>query len=287
MSIKHILVPLSGDRHTPHVPLCALKLAQRLVAHVTVTDTVGDSSVYIDPGAAGMVPEYYEEIQQSLDKAQAHKRDRARKSFDDAVAMTKVAIVDRPTCAGPSTYWIDGSTMQGMAVKIMGRLADLIVIDRPGEEGGVAELQALEAAVFVVRRPVLVVPDGVSDIGKTVAVAWNGSVEAADAVTRALDLLEPGSVVTIIQVGEIRPTVRNRRGLLWLISGGTGSKQTCAEVADQPKATGKLILETAKAAGAGLLIMGAYTHSRLREMLLGGVTDHMLKKADIPLLLAH
>lgn len=59
------------------------------------------------------------------------------------------------------------------------------------------------------------------------------------------------------------------------------------QIADQPEATGKLILKTAKAAKAGLLIFGPYTHSRLREKLLGGVTDHMLKKAIIPVLMAH
>ncbi len=287
MSIKHILVALSGEAAASHVPLCALNLARRLSAHVTATDTVGDATIYFDSTGVGLAPADYQQIQSAMDKAQAHNRARARKAFDDAVAVAKVPIVDRPSCDGTSALWVDGSTLGGSAVTALGRLADLVVIDRPGEKGGIADLDSMETAVFTVHRPVLVVPHGVSEIGETAAIAWNGSAEAANAVERALDLLAPSTKVAIIQVGELRPAAASPEELITYLGWHGFKSVEYHHIADEPKATGKLVLKTAKAVGAGLLIMGAYTHSRFREMLLGGVTDHILKKTHIPVLLAH
>jgi len=285
MTIKHILVPLTGNGNASHVPLCAFRLAQRLNAHVMGTDTIGDPEIYMDPMGVSMSPEYFAEIQQVLAKAQKQKRDRARKAFDEAVAITKLPIVDKPTCGGPSTYWMNDGTLDGAPVAALGRLTDLIVVNRPGEYG-VADRQAVEDAIFAARRPVLVLPHGVSEIGKHAAIAWNGSPEAANAVEGAFDLLEPGTKITIIQVGEIRPGGTSAADLADYL-GWHCFESGLVQVADQPKATAQLIVNTAKKAGAGLLIMGAYTHSRLREMVLGGVTEHMLKKADIPVLMVH
>jgi len=286
MTVKNILVPLTGGGSANHVPLGAFRLAQRLNAHVTGTDTVGDPEVYVDPAGVGLSLAYYAEIQEVLDKAQQQRRDRARKAFDEAVAIAKLPIVDKPTCGGPSTYWIDGSKLDGATVAALGRLTDLVVVNRPGENGGVAEREALEDAVFTARRPVLMLPPGISDIGKHAAIAWNGSPEAANAVAGALDLLEPGTKITIIQVGEIRPGGTSAADLADYLGWHCFESELC-QVDDQPKATARLILNTAKKLGVGLIIMGAYTHSRLRESVLGGVTDEMLKKADVPVLMVH
>ncbi|TAL03253.1 MAG: universal stress protein [Rhodospirillaceae bacterium] len=286
MTIKHILVPLTGAGHENHVPLCALRVAQRLNAHVMAMDTVGDPEVYIDPAGVGMSPAYYGEIQEALDKAQAQKRARARKAFDEAVAITKVPIVDKPTCGGPSTYWITGSKNENATVAAMGRLTDLVVVNRPGANDGFAERESLEDAVFAAHRPALVVPHGITEISKDAAIAWNGSPEAANAVERALELLEPGSKITIIQVGEIQSGGTPVSELVDYLGWHCFQSEVC-QIADQPKATARLILHAAKKAGVGLLIMGAYTHSRLREMILGGVTDQMLKTTDIPVLMVH
>lgn len=284
MAIKHILVPLTGESNAAHVVICALKLAQRLSAHITVTDTAGDPRMFIgvDPtdGIASV------EVYRLLEEVQENKRAQARKSFDEAVAITKVAIVDKLPGTGSSAGWFDGRTVRGATVTTLGRLADLVVVNRPGDKGGVSDHEAIEIAVFSERRPVLIVPPGAPEIGQHAAIAWNGSVEAADAVERSLDLLAPGSTLTIIQVGDIRPGGAPAKDLMAYL-GWHGLTSELRQVADQPQATGKLILKTAQAAGAGLLIMGAYTHSRLRERLLGGVTNHVLKKAGIPVLLAH
>lgn len=83
MAIKHILVALTGEGNAAHVPLCALKLAKRLSAHVTATDTVADPRTYIslDPTGFSAPPNSYGDIYRDLEKLLEHKRALARKSL--------------------------------------------------------------------------------------------------------------------------------------------------------------------------------------------------------------
>ena len=285
MAIRQILVPLTGHREAVDTVTCALTLAQRLGAHVTVTDTTAPVGPYIDAVGMPMAPMAYDEVMKALEAARSQAQKRARHCFDAAVAATKVPIADHPPCVAASTTWAETADFVGSAISRLGCMADLIVASRPGADG-IAELEVLEDAIFTVRRPVLVVPPRVTAIAGDVAVAWNGSLEAADALERALDLFAPGTRVALLQVGELAPGgVPAEEAVTYL--GWHGFTATVKTLPDHPKATAQILLREAKAARAGLLVMGAYTHSRLREMVLGGVTATMLKQADLSLLMAH
>jgi len=283
MSIKRILVPLTGYSEATETVLCALALAQRLHAHVTVTETTVGPMPYLEN--ADMTGISYAETMKAMEDGRRHAQVRARQCFDKAVAASKVAVVDRPPHDGASVAWVDSAPFEGNVISHLGRMSDLVVARRPGDVP-MADIDVLEAAIFSVRRPVLLVPPHHGALGSGIAVAWNGSLEAADALERAVDVHVTGAAVTLIQVGELPaggvPAQEAVNYLAW-----HGVVASVKVVADEPKATAMVLMREAKASGAGLLVMGAYSHSRLREMVFGGVTAHMIAKSVMPVLLAH
>lgn len=138
-------------------------------------------------------------------------------------------------------------------------------------------------------RPVLLVPRSgrFPTIGKRVLVAWNGSVEAAKAVTAALPLLRGAEQVTLAVLGHSADTLGESPGAdiaLYLARHGVN-----VEVLRRPEAAdpGEAILSLAADFNVDLLVMGAYGHSRFREMMLGGATRTILATATLPVLMAH
>ena len=286
MPIKHILAPLTGDREAYHVPLCALKLADELKAHVTAASIPLPTASYVLP-EAGIAPGAYAGLLSSLENVNAGRSAKARQLFDRAVAETKLAIVDTPVCAHGSTHWVDGTKLADSTIFALSRLVDLVVIDTPDPKGGTSEVEIFEDAIFTARRPVLIVPKGTSQIlRKNAAVAWNGSAEAIASVKQALDLLEPGAKITIIQVGEVERGGAAAEELADYL-GWHCFEPVIRRVSDKPSGTANIIMTEAKGVGASLLIMGAYTHGRMREMFLGGVTREFLASTDLPLFMAH
>jgi nucleotide-binding universal stress UspA family protein len=138
-------------------------------------------------------------------------------------------------------------------------------------------------------RPVLLVPRAgrFPTIGKRVMVAWNGSVEAAKAVTAALPLLRGAEQVTLAVLGNSADTLGESPGAdiaLYLARHGVN-----VEVLRRPEPAdpGAAILSLAADFNVDLLVMGAYGHSRFREMMLGGATRTILATATLPVLMAH
>jgi nucleotide-binding universal stress UspA family protein len=158
------------------------------------------------------------------------------------------------------------------------RFADLIVasLDDP----------AIEELVLGVRCPVLAVPRGTPMLtfDAPVLVAWDGGHESANALRAALPFLAKASAVHILTVREKDDTFPAVDAACYLSRHGIH-----AEVREQER-NGSIaftIEEAARAVDAGLIVMGLFGHSRLRELLMGGVSREMLDRSQIPLLLAH
>jgi nucleotide-binding universal stress UspA family protein len=287
MSIKHILVALTGETDSTNVPSGAFNLAQRLAAHVTGVDTVRDEPMYPDTSFAGVASAYHIELAKTYDIVKKQMRDTARETFEKARTHRGIALADKPTGEqGATASWLDSASIAGDPITTAGRLADLIVLEQSEKRGTVAHFNAIESAIFAARRPALLLPTDHSELGSRAAIAWNGSPEAADAVERALPLMVGSKEVDIIQVGEIKPEGASVDNLVNYL-GWHGFVSRIHDVADKPKSTAKLILQQAEHVDADFLIMGAYSRSPLREMIFGGVTQHVIKSAAMPVLLAH
>jgi nucleotide-binding universal stress UspA family protein len=133
---------------------------------------------------------------------------------------------------------------------------------------------------------VLVVPPGeVKMPGKKIAIAWNGSTEAARAVRLAMTFVESAEKIVILTAegGSIRAAAASELAdyLAWH---GIESEVRNIHIAD--RSGGEEILQECSNLGADLLMMGAYTQSRVRQMIMGGVTRHVLSAAELPVVLA-
>ena len=145
----------------------------------------------------------------------------------------------------------------------------------------------LEAALFESGKPVLIVPSQAPKaMGKNVLVAWNGSTEQAHTNAYALELLRRAEQVTVLTVeGSFTPGPSGEDAARHLRRNGI--KAQASTVKPGARNAGEVILDQAGALGCDLLVKSAYTQSRLRQMIFGGATRHILANAGLPVLMAH
>jgi hypothetical protein len=286
MTVKHILLPLTGEATSADAAVCGLTLAKQLGAHVTAgyDDELGPMYIAPDFGAsAANFGLFYEQMQRVRNERKAQ----ARTYFDRAVGKTKLPIVSAPVCKQGSTMWIDDEDGNDAPIATFGALTDLVVLDSPGNRKSPPAWNVVEASLFGAHRPTLIVPSGTTSVDLSSAlIAWNGSEQAAKAVEHALGLLPADAKITVLQIGELKPNRMSASKLMDYL-GWHCFEAELRLVPDSPYETCQIILDEARRVGAGLIIMGAYTHSRTRELLLGGVTDFMLRHTPRPVLMAH
>jgi nucleotide-binding universal stress UspA family protein len=284
--IKHVLVSTSNEAGDAAVFATALQVATPFAAHLAflhvgldVAEMVVAMSASGGTGAQGVVDE--------LEAASTTQQSQAWQAFAAFCAQVGIPTDGKPTAQGISADLIMDSGETAQILADHGRFADLIVLGR-GHDGEIMALDVIEAAIMETGRPVLIasaIPP--ANLLETVAIAWENTPEAARAVFSAMPLLEHASQIVILSVtsdpSEPDTTcTRLEQALRW--HNTNVSIQHLAESGREPV---DVLLEEAGSRGATLLVMGAYSRSRLRETLFGGFTKHVLERADLPVLLAH
>ena len=185
-----------------------------------------------------------------------------------------------PGYNGPSASWREEDGRQNAVVGMSGRVYDLILVEQPEKLASIAEA-TLEDALFESGRPVMMVPkSGPPTLGERVAIAWNGSTETALTVALAMPFLQQAREVVVVTVGpqhmpEPGPTGEElARGLE-----GHGFSVSMRTAVGRQKPQGESFLKEAMAAGADLMLKGAYTQSRIRQMIFGGATRHIIMES--------
>ncbi len=191
---------------------------------------------------------------------------------------------------GPAKYswaWVRTSAEDDAFVGSYGRLFDLTVLGRPGRGPQHPRMLPLEAALFESGHPVLLAPRlAPKTIGQNVLIAWNGSTEQARTNKFALPLLREAEKVTVLTVqGGTVPGPTGEQAADYLRRHAVPA--TAVTIAPGGRTTGEAVLAHAKTFGCDLLVKGAYTQSRLRQMIFGGTTRHILAHAELPVLMAH
>jgi nucleotide-binding universal stress UspA family protein len=170
-------------------------------------------------------------------------------------------------------------------------LTDLVVVGQDDENREEPLRDALiEALLFQAGVPTLLVPArGTSELRTEKAiVAWNGSAQAARAVRAAMPLLASAKsvIVAIVDEGAAPEGIEQGADIGAYLARHDLNVEV-RTIANAHEGAGQAILNLAADEDAGLLVMGAYGHSRIRQFLLGGVTRHILGRARIPILMAH
>jgi nucleotide-binding universal stress UspA family protein len=213
--------------------------------------------------------------------------ERARARFEACVSAHGLANAPPGSGEGPSASWrsIEGAEQQ--VVGSHGRLFDLIVMARDFGHGWLNWRVMFESALFESGRPLLLVPPAGNDrFGENALIAWNCSTETARTVALAMPLLARARSVTVMSIdGWGVPGPRGSDLAVYLTrSGIPASARMVPRTQRQP---GEVILEECARSGADLLVKGAYTQSRLRQLMFGGATRHVLAHAQIPVVMAH
>jgi nucleotide-binding universal stress UspA family protein len=188
-------------------------------------------------------------------------------------------------CIGEiSARWIEAEGAPASLVEERGRRADIIVVSRPESSDGRSARQAFRAALFETERPVLMVPENRPALfGQRVAIAWRDDERAVKAMIPALRFL--GRAREVHLLAGYRPGRPRPEAPRILIEHGIRADLHIMPIGPGP--FGQALLETAHALYADMLVMGAYAHSPLRELILGGVTRYMLTHADLPVFMRH
>lgn len=275
MPIKTIFLPLN-DADGASVSLgAALSLANTFEAAVDVVHLRADPTESLgDFVGESVSPQLVEEVLTQAEKRSKDIAAKTRKAFDAAKSKS----------AGVTATYREEQGNADLAIESQGRISDLIVVRRPRNARDAATWVTAEVALMGTGRPVLVVPSkGATKIGSNVAICWNGSVEAAKALSVAMPFLVRAKTVTVISAHDGKPV--DQKGVLaYLARQGVKAKGVNVKAGAN---TARALGSAAKRAGADLVVMGAYTHSRVREMLFGGVTEHALTDATLPVLLIH
>lgn len=189
--------------------------------------------------------------------------------------------------------WITREADFGESVTALGRLFDLVVVAQANPDlPSPAPRMLPEDLVQALGRPVLVIPYAgeFAEFDQHVLVAWNGSRESARALHDAMFLIERADAVTVIEVDP----PGNTPGLvdLGVADVVAALKRRGVEATAVPAVSGgtpvaDVILSRAADLSADLVVMGAYGHSRLRELVLGGVSRGIFQEMTVPVLMSH
>ena len=279
MGFKTILVPIEQHDLMNSTLETALLLARKFNSYIEGFPLrVAIPAVYAIADGAVAIPQLEQDI--------AEHAKQTRTLFE--TFMQEHGVPRGSPTTAPSRGWLEEAPEGDHFVGSHGRLFDVIVLGRPGRDPKGSRMATLEAALFESGRPVLIAPPSPRpDMGKNVLIAWNCSTEQARTTAFAMPILQRASrvVVLTIEGGAAVPGPTGQQLCRYLQLNGVTAKPLTVGL--NGRLTGEAVLAHANALGCDLLIKGAYTQSRLRQLVFGGTTRHILGNATLPVLMAH
>ncbi|MBV9736336.1 MAG: universal stress protein [Acidisphaera sp.] len=286
MAIRKLLLPLTGTRAGEAALGTALSIARIWNSHLTALHVRVDSRDVAPLAGEGLSGAMIEEMMSATEKESAERADAVRAMFDRFVLQHQVVLGDPQPDAPVATASFAGVIgREEDLVAQLARLADLTVVPHPESGEDVSSSDALHAVLFDSGRPVLISPiRPVPSIGRRVCIAWNGTAESAAAVWAALPWMQRAEAVRVLSADEYQRRGPNAADLVAYLH-LHGIRPETATFRPIDREVGAGLLASAREFGADLLAMGAYSHSRLRQLILGGVTRHVLERADLPVMM--
>lgn len=279
MSFKTILVPIEQHDLMGATLDTALLLARKFDSYIEgfALRPVVAPVMAMDIGGAFPLAELQENDTKMTTEAKA--------LFDAFMHKNNVSRGDPK--GGVGCGWFEGAPDGDQFVGSHGRVFDVTVLGRPGENAQSPRLSTYEACLFESGRPILLAPPKpLATMGENILIAWNHSTEQARTNAFALPLLRGAKKVTVLTVeggSVVGPTGEQVQRYLHL----NGIAADALTVNPGNRNSGEVFLSHAEQLGCDLVIKGAYTQSRLRQMIFGGATRHILAHAKLPVLMSH
>jgi nucleotide-binding universal stress UspA family protein len=288
MSYRSILVPVTQPDHAASALAAAFLVARRFAGHVSALHVVPDLA---DPATHALMATRmsleaatsdFRRFKGGAERELRRQAGELKRQFEAAAERAGAPIRgDDDAIAGLSASWREAIGFESDLVARLGRIFDLAVIARGSSH------DTVQAGLLETGRPMLLTPPAAPDtLGDAVLLAWNASPQAARAAASALPFLQSAARVVVMSVGngpEPAPTAREFAGAL----GWHGIAAEARHIEQGSRRVRDILLTEANEIAADLLVIGAYSHSRLRQVVFGGVTEHMLDSAELPVLMAH
>lgn len=286
--MKTILVPVSAAEASRATLETALQVARRFRAHVEALHVRPDPRGLVPYTGEGMDGSMIEEIMEATEREGGDRASRAKEMFDEFCSRNAIRVTAVPSAEQEVTAsWRVEVGREDEVVALRGRLYDLIVVGRPVRDVALPSPITLEAALLDTGRPIIVAPPAATaDCGTNIAIAWEASPEVARVITDALPFLTTAKQVTILACESALTVPLPARELVSRL-GWHGINARIHEITVGARELGPAFLEESAKVGADLLLKGAYSQSRLRQLILGGRTRHILAHATLPVMLAH
>jgi nucleotide-binding universal stress UspA family protein len=290
MPIKKIFVPVQSAESVQTGLRAAIGLARRHKAniealHIRQRPNIPAAGYY--PVGIVFVDEHIAELTEALD-AEAKK---LKAIFDAVMTGEKIPIVPAGAHrddAGATASWRDQQGILPFDISAAARIADITVFGRGNADGGFEEVSLIEEAIFQSGRPVLVAqPGGVERTPRRIAVGWNGGREAARALSAGMSVFAEADAVAVITIGATEGGAEGPERAAELLRLHGVKAEAIRRQPGEGQSNEDEFFTALRDWRADLVVMGAYSHSRWRELVLGGFTRRMLKQAEWPLLLAH
>jgi len=272
MTIRSILLHLGDDPRVQARTEAALGLARRHEAHLT--------GLHVLPATrwpAAMDGRILEQYKAQIAADEKQRANEVRAAFETAAKRD-----------GVIAEWREARGDAAAILADQARYADLVVVGQADPERPMQGGELIEDLVFTAGRPVLVVPYAgrFAGVGERVLIAWKSGREAARAVKDALPILHKAKSVTVLSVNADDSAHYPGQDLAAYLA-RHGVKAEARKTVAGDIDVSDVLLSTAADLGADLLVMGAYSRSRLREAILGGVTNDLLDRMTVPTLFAH
>jgi nucleotide-binding universal stress UspA family protein len=287
MTIKTILLPIRESSTALSLIETSISMAIRNDAHLDLLYVQNDPEHLIPFGTLGLSANMRKTILESANNAASQQGDELKKSFVELCERYKIAVKARGSEIGkPTADFLVRSGRRDELIGRHGRLADLIIVPQPIKT--TPPPSSFEAALRESGRPVLMVQRGrVLDVpGKRLAIGWNSSKEAAQAMAAMLDNMKRADKVFVLTSAKrLDEPVNADDVCTYLRCQGVAAETAVFDT--KGKSAGEALLEKSHELKCDRLIVGGYSRPRIRDVIMGGVTGYLLAKADMPVILVH
>lgn len=286
--MKTMLVPMTEPNCQDAILSNACVLAKRFDGFLTGLFIRPDPRAAIPFMGEGLTADAIQDLCDAADKEGLGRAAATQAVFAKIVEDHGLAIADASdVMTGPVAIWEETVGMIAEKVGRHARLADLAIVPQPVDENSTDSSELLNDVLFRSGRPLLMSPPKAFDsIGKRCVIGWNGRAECARTVASALPVLARAEDVHIVTVGEEHPDRPSLEALRVYLSRYDISAQTHHE-ATGGGSIAQILAERVDQIEGDLLVIGAYSHSRWREMIIGGATREIIQDSAVPVFMSH
>ena len=287
MSFAKIVVPVTGAGRDRYALATAFAAAKPFNAHVVALFVQADPREAVPYGELPLSPDIIQDLIDTAADLKKASSKSARSTLATLASEAEIRIIGVPRRDEAVTVSYEEVTGHlPRALDRAARLCDLVVFP-PIRETDDPEIQdGFIRALTKLERPVLLSAEKPPEqIGRRVAVGWDGGIACAHALMSAMPYLENAKAVEILSVQDVAVPGTADDVAAYLALHGVSCAQRAIPRGERSVA--EALLETAAEDGFDMLVAGGYGHSRLMESIFGGVTEHIVSHPKVPVFMMH